>query len=122
MSLGFPVYWTYTIAQRLRYQSLFSIISYKESGQKLPPSKDIVAMENVIYYKIITYRMKKFISKKEEGMKVALIASFIFVFIILAIGLILTISGANSKIKITGVKKVFLICHGLIFCQSHLLL
>ena len=45
------------------------------------------------------YRTKKLISKKEEGMKVYLIVSMILVVIILAIGLILTISTANSVNK-----------------------
>jgi uncharacterized BrkB/YihY/UPF0761 family membrane protein len=58
-----------------------------------------MVLENVLYYRIITYRTKKFISKKEEGMKVALIVSMIFVVIVLAIGLILTISAANSMNK-----------------------
>lgn len=58
-----------------------------------------MVLENVLYYKIITYGIKNFIFKKEDGMKVALIVSFIFVFIILAIALILTISAANSMNK-----------------------
>ena len=60
MSLGFPVYWTYTIAQRLQYQSTLYYISYKESGQKLPQVRTLWQW-NVLYYRIITYRTKKFI-------------------------------------------------------------
>lgn len=55
-----------------------------------------MVLEHALYYRIITYRTKKFISKKEEGMKVALIVSTVLVVIVLAIGLILTISVANS--------------------------
>jgi uncharacterized BrkB/YihY/UPF0761 family membrane protein len=66
-----------------------------------------MVLENVLYYRIITYRTKKFISKKEEGMKVALIVSMIFVVIILAIGLILTISAANSMNKNYSSEKSF---------------
>ncbi|WP_210470806.1 hypothetical protein [Sporosarcina sp. 6E9] len=43
--------------------------------------------------------MKIFIFKKEEGMGIALIVSMIFVVIVLAIGVILTISAANSMNK-----------------------
>ncbi|MBO1911651.1 hypothetical protein J4G37_43530, partial [Microvirga sp. 3-52] len=55
--------------------------------------------KNVLYYRIITYSMKIFIFKKEEGMGIALIVSMIFVVIVLAIGVILTISAANSMNK-----------------------
>lgn len=58
-----------------------------------------MVLVNVLYYRIIMYRTKKLISKKEEGMKVYLIVSMILVVIILAIGLILTISTANSVNK-----------------------
>ncbi|PIC79422.1 hypothetical protein CSV75_12585 [Sporosarcina sp. P18a] len=63
--------------------------------------------ENALYYRIIMYRMKKCISKKEEGVKVFLIASMILVVIILAVGLILTISTANSMNKDYSSKKSF---------------